>query len=280
MNPSTEIRAAQKEAFEEILSSMRYSGREHSRLGLGAPLRSSFVKNAKSEYPMASLMHSRQGGSSGGRGGKTRLALLLSLLWVAGGSDHSSTRPASFWARLLGLDEPDDAGGRVVRSTWAELAHRGFVAAKPGAFKGDVPTYTPLIEDGSRRPYQTPRGADGDLYFRVPEALWRSGLLSADELTGPGLAMLVVALRLSAATGRQESLTFPLGTFGRDYGLSESTRKKGLRSLCDLGVLEQRAELADASGDRGHRLRKRFVYDLSARYAPPPRNQALRGSPG
>jgi hypothetical protein len=53
--------------------------------------------------------------------------LYLSLLWVAGGGDHTTTRPARFWASLLGLPDPMGAGSRAIRSNWDELEQRGFV---------------------------------------------------------------------------------------------------------------------------------------------------------
>src|SRR4051812_45323767 len=109
------------------------------RSGQGAPVRDTFFRcevGGQQHHPLAQLMSSRSGRSGGGRGGRTRLALYLSLLWVAGGEGHSSHRPASFWAALLGLSEPEGAGGRVVRSTWSELEARGLVAVTRGDYPG------------------------------------------------------------------------------------------------------------------------------------------------
>jgi hypothetical protein len=42
----------------------------------------------------------------GGRRGRTRLALHLSLLWALAGGKHESVRPTRNWAELIGLEVP------------------------------------------------------------------------------------------------------------------------------------------------------------------------------
>jgi hypothetical protein len=211
-------------------------------------------------------MNSRSGSSGGGRGGRTRLALYLSLLWVAGGGEHASHRPASFWAALLGLPDPEGAGSRVIRSTWKELEARGLVTITPGAYSGEVPTVRPLREDGSRRRYTIPTGHDGDTYRRVPEVAWRM-LIHEEDLTGAGLAMYLVVLRTAEQARKLEGLAFPRAYFRDEYGLGESTRKAGLRNLADLGILTKQTERVDDLGDTLERRRRRNVYDLLQEYA-------------
>lgn len=265
---------SQREAAREVLRSMaRASHREgeehHSRFGKGAPVRVSFLDAGGGRHPMASLMHSREHRGGGGRGGRTRLALYLSALWVAGGGDHSTTRPASFWARLLGLPDDESTGVRTIRSSWAELVHRGFCTVTPGEGAGAVPTYTLCSEVGNGQPYTIPRGREGDRYFRVPESAWTQGLLGDSELTGPGLAMYLVALRTASLVGRTDSLAFPAAAFVRDVGLSNPTRKKGLRNLDELGILISTPdEPRDDLGERGQRLRPRNIYRFGEGWAP------------
>lgn len=266
-------REEQRAAAHVVVRSMvraSWANEEHrSRHGLGAPVRVAFIDGGPGRHPMASLMHARNSrGGGGGRGGRTRLALYLSALWVAGGGDHSTTRPAPFWARLLGLRDPDEAGARVVRASWAELVQRGFCTAEPGKSSGDVPTYTLLSDRGDRDAYTIPKGRGGDLYFRIPETMWTRGLIGDEELTGPGLAMYLVALRTASMVGRTDSLVFPGASFNRDVGLSDATRKKGLRNLDALGVLSGIPEARDDFGDQGHRLRPRNVYTINAEWAP------------
>lgn len=238
------------------------------RAGLGAPVRDTFFRcevDGQQRHPLAQLMNSRSGRSGGGRGGRTRLALYLSLLWVAAGEGHSSHRPASFWASLLDLPDPDGAGSRVIRSTWSELEARRLVTVTRGSFSGEVPTVRLLREDGSGRPYTIPTGHDGDTYRRVPEVMWRT-LLHAEDLTGAGLAMYLVVLRTAGQARRTDGLTFPRAHFKAEYGLGESTRRSGLRNLADLEVLVKHTEHVDDSGDVLERRRRRDVYDLLEEY--------------
>jgi hypothetical protein len=217
---------------------------------------------------MAELLNSRTG-PGGGRGGQTRIALYLSLVWVAAAGDHGTTRPASFWASLLGLQDPEGAGSRVVRSTWTELERRRFVRVQPGAYQGDVPTIWPLRDDGSGQPYSTPTGLDGDTYRRIPESFWAS-LLPEGELTGAGLVMYLAALRTAGTRGSAENLTFSRRYVTETFGLGDSTRKAGLRNLTELLVLEAETRVADDAGDSLRRRRLRTVYELLDPYRSPP----------
>ncbi len=253
--------ARQRKAFDRIA---RF---QNQRLGKGAPLRDAFFLTPRGDdvhHPLASLMNARSG-SGGGRGGKTRVLLYLSLLWVAGGGDHSTTRPASFWADLLGLPDPGGAGSRAVRSNWDELEHRGFVAIERIGVSGDTPIIRALMETGSGEPYAIPTGEDGDTYRRIPEAAWRA-LFHADDLTGPGLCMYLISLR-THGQARGYPLTFPRAYFRRAYGLSESTRKAGLRNLVDIGALEEQG-ISVETGAAGARRRGRTQYTLHRLYTP------------
>lgn len=256
----------QQKNFHAVLRSM---GR---RQGMGAPVRDVFFKteiDGKTHYPLARLMSSRSG-PGGGRGGQSRLALYLSLLWVASGKDHSSQRPANFWAGLLGLPDPDDAGSRVVRSAWKELEVRQLVTLAGGTYDGDVPTVTLLREDGSGAPYTIPTGRNGDYYRRVPEQAWNR-LIGEPSLTGPGLAMYLVAVRTAEQARRNTGLTFPRAYFQSEYGLGDSTRKSGLRNLSEMAVLDARPQRTDDFGEIGRRARLRNLYDLNNLYGPVPR---------
>ncbi|MCU1416114.1 MAG: hypothetical protein JWP32_288 [Schumannella sp.] len=252
---------AQREAFDRVV---RF---QQNRFGRGAPLRDDFFVSARQEgthHPLASLMNARSG-SGGGRGGKTRVLLYLSLLWVAGGGDHTTSRPSWFWADLLGLPDSKGAGGRAIRSNWEELERRKFVGIEPGKASGDLPTIRALKEDGSGDAYVIPTGQPGDTYRRVPEAAWRT-LFHTTDLTGAGLSMYLVSLRTFGQAGGNP-LTFPRSYFSSEYGMSESTRKAGLRNLVDLGVLE--AEGISVETGAGVRRRGRTNYSLLPVYEPP-----------
>lgn len=241
---------------------------QSQRHGLGSPLRDSFfaaTNQGKTSYPMAELLSSRSGASGGGRGGKTRILLYLSLLWVAAGGDHASHRPAAFWAALLDLNDPDGAGARAIRSNWQELEHRGFVKITPGDTSGDVPTIGALREDRSRRAYTIPTGKGGDTYRRIPEAAWQTLFHSAD-LTGPGLVMYLISLR-TFGQARGGDITFPRNYVTTTYGISDSTRKAGLRNLVDIGVLTFEGVSRETGGTNA-RMRGRNIYSLHHLYVP------------
>ncbi|CAD6015847.1 conserved protein of unknown function (plasmid) [Agreia sp. COWG] len=255
-------RARQHDAFSRI---NRF---QVQRSGLGAPVRDAFftaVREDNAYHPLARLINARAG-SGGGRGGRTRVLLYLSLLWVASGGEHTSQRPASFWADLLGLPDPMGAGSRAIRSNWDELEQRGFVSIVRADVSGDPPIVRALKEDGSGDRYTIPTGRTGDTYRRVPEAAWRS-LLHETGLSGPGLCMYLVSLRTFGQT-RGGALTFPRSYFRREYGMGESTRKAGLRNLVDLGVLQEEG-VSIETGSGGPRLRGRTQYTLLQIYEPP-----------
>lgn len=254
------------QAFNEVRDSMS------TRKGQGAPVRDTFFRtdvDGHDRYPLAELISSRAT-SGGGRGGRTRVALYLALLWVAGGSPHHTERPASFWATLLGLDDPQNSGSRVIRSTWRELEARGFVKVTPGAHAGEVPRITPLREDGSGREYSIPTGRDGDTYRRVPEVAFRY-VVPANDVTGAGLVMYLIALRTAERARTNDGLIFPTALVKSTYGIGASTRQKGLHNLSDVGVLDQHKNSSvDDSGGVTHRRRQRTTYDLLPEYGRPP----------
>jgi hypothetical protein len=241
------------------------------RIGRGGPVRDEFFAvtgpDGSVRHPMAELMSSRST-SGGGRGGQTRVALYLSALWIGVAGDHSTTRPASFWASLLGLEDPDGRGARVIRSTWAELEARQYVRVHPGAHAGDIPTIYPLREDGSGVPYTRPDGQGVDTYRRIPEKFWEM-LLPDGELTSPGQVMYLVAIRTALVVQRSTGLTFPRAYVTKTFGIGESTRKAGLRNLTDLLVLDPHKRLVDDDGDLLARRRQRTVYDVLAPFDPP-----------
>ena len=252
------------------------------RRGRGAPVRDSFFRDERDgerAYPLARLLSSRSGKAGGGRGGKTRVALYLSLLWIASGGDHSSNRPARVWAELLGLTDPDGAGSRVVSSTWRELEARHLVTITPGGSGGDGPTVRLLREDGSGAPYTIPTGAGGDTYRRIPEFAWER-LFAEEDLTGAGLTMYLRAVRTADRAQRLEGLTFPASHIRDEYGLGESTRKSGLKNLTDLGVLDAHRRRTDDFGDPSQRARFRNTYTLLDRYAPEQRERGSSPSAG
>ena len=255
-------RSRQRTVYEHIVKF------QHQRSGMGAPVRNAFFithRDGNTHHPLATLLNAKSG-SGGGRGGKTRILLYLSLLWVAAGGDHSTNRPAWWWADLLALPDPKSAGSRVIRSSWDELERRGFVSITRGDTSGDTPTIRALKEDGTGAAYTIPEGREGDTYRRIPAAAWQS-LFHSKELTGPGLVMFLVALR-TYGQAKGKALTFPRAYFQSQYGIGESTRKAGLRNLVTLDVLEAEGVSVEQEGN-GSRRRGRPMYNLLPIYNPP-----------
>lgn len=264
--------AKSREIYERVVHA------QGERAGLGAPLRDAFYRTegpqGRVRYPLAELVNSRTGAAGGGRGGRTRTLLYLSLLWVAGGGDHGSTRPAWFWAALLGLPDPRGLGARTIGSAWRDLADRRLVALTPAKTSGDPPRIQLLREDGIGAPYSIPTGRHGDTYRRIPQACW-AHLFWSPELTGPGLSLYLVALRTFGQSRGAVPLTFSRQHFHSEYGMSDSTRKAGLRNLTGLSVLEREGVSQEYDGI-GPRRRGLNRYWLADTYQPRTPSQAIQ----
>jgi hypothetical protein len=241
------------------------------RRGAGAPVRRDFLDRPEGGNSPLSLLLSGANASrgGGGRGGRLRVALVLTLLWRLAKSPHTTIRPARYWAELLQLEEPDKAGARAVRSTLLELERRGFVRTEARG-PGKVPEIILMDESLRGIDYKLPylqameEGDAGDTsYFRVPESFWSTGLCT--KLSGAGLAMYLIAMS-RAGWGNQPSFWLSPTQFRAQYGLGDSTRKKGLRELVDLEVITHELRSIDRDGHAGYRRFQRSVYTVAAAY--------------
>lgn len=212
------------------------------RWGLGAPVRRSFVQSPGgdgSPSPMVQVI-SAGARARGGPGGKVRLGLLLSALWIAGARDpYDTVRTPSMWAELLGMPEPTTAGARSIRNAHRVLADKQFFREPAGPGR-EARRIQLLREDGSGRDYSIPTGQkdQGDMYFRAPEALWTQGIIA--RLETPGLVMLLAALSISswdAEAHAYSSVVFRPKTTRDHFGVADSTRKRGLQELSEQGLL-------------------------------------------
>lgn len=222
-----------------------------------------------SPSPLARILRGASGLRGGGRGGKTRLATYLTLIWVLRGGDHSSTRPARVWASVMGLADPSGDGARAVRDSLTTLEKRGFLIYD----KTDPEQHLIklLREDGSGVPYSSPVAAQKGVkasapYFRIPSALWETGLIGT--LSGPALAMYVLSLRLVRLDQDDPRVWFPPSTFQERFSLGDSTRKNGLRELVEAGVLIEEWASTDSEGGIGYRMRRRKIYTIEETYLP------------
>lgn len=203
--------------------------------------------------PLETLM-SGQAGSGGGAGGRLRIALLLSILWVQAQPPYSSHRVAPWWARLLQLPDPTGTGARQIRDALHDLEERAFISLT--RTDGGVNEIRLLEELGRGRLYTYPDPALQQLYMRIPRALWAEGWIAA--MSGRALAVYLAVLANSG--WRDVDFWMSPGLFHERYGMGETTRKKGFQDLVDLGALDVVARATTVQ--QGSRTFRRNVYTL------------------
>lgn len=240
---------------------------------LSAAIRRSFVERGEdgSASPLSQLMsgaNAPRGG--GGRGGRTRIALLITLLWVIAHEPYDSKRISRYWASLLGEPDPAGAGAHAVLDALHDLQERGFIALDTSGTNRMLITL--LRETADNHPYSFPDPKKGDSYFRVPRTLWTTGMIH--EMSGRALALYLITL--SHAGWGEREFWINQSLFAERYGLGETTRKKGLKELVDLGVLEIASVSRSLPGETSGRTFRRNIYVLTPafRYEPSPTVEA------
>ncbi len=234
----------------------------------GAPLRRGFLIKAADDEPspLNTLMSSRSR-SGGGRGGRQRLALLLTAIWVCSRPPHQTQRSASWWADMVGLPDPQSrASTRSVIANLSELAHREFIDFEPGR-GGYAPIVTLRSELGTGAPYQRPHLDERPNYFRIPETLWTRDRLIG-KLDARGLAMYLIMLSYFNANDH-EGTWFSDKSFRARHGMAEATRLNGLNQLVNHGVVSMQQVFIDVNHGRGYRATRRRYYTLDPVYEPP-----------
>ena len=140
---------------------------------------------------------------------------------------------------------------------------------------GHSPVVTLLREDGSGAAYTPPseayQRAKGSAksaavlrrhrYFKINSKLWTTGEMQG--LSGPALVMLLILL--SERGGEAKEVWFSTSAFEERYGLSPTTRAKGLRELRKRGLLTviSRSLPGAPGGTVFDPLRRRHVYFLT-----------------
>lgn len=233
------------------------------------PVRKSFVRpmtpTSAPRAPLAQIY-------AGGRSGVVAVRLYLALLWRCSAPPFTTDKPARAWAALLDLEDPDGKGARRIKMALRTLVDAKLidVTVQPG-----FPNMVALRdESGSGRAYELPSTAFSfaktnkasaeilarNMYFKVPQQLWRDGYIQA--LTGPGLVMLLILLAEKAGEGQR--VWFSTTEFPARYGISHKTRSAGTKELLDYGLLEVESESL-ASNPRSSTFdvtRRRKVYRL------------------
>lgn len=229
------------------------------------PLRRSFVERSEGSEeltPLAALL--RTPGEVGGKGGGLRIALLMSLIWVTARPPYVTNRVAPYWAELLGRDDPGGVGARAIRDALHELADRGLVQLHSSGTRLEIILCNesqPETAEGDPNPYVPPYGLEQ--YIPVPRSFWTRGL--AGELSGAGIAMYLCSLAL---TRSDDPEFFISGAhFDERYGISRSSRKRGLAELTERGVLTVRVD--ETIDFKTFRKVRRNIYRLAKRYRQP-----------
>jgi hypothetical protein len=235
--PRAQRRASSVERLtEERLALARDAARtlETRVRGRQMQVRRIFIARARPDDPdppLATMLR-------GGRGGRVRLLLYLSLLWVGANAPHDVTFPARAWSELLGLEDPPGKGARRIRDALDWLQDNGFVRS---SLQAGQPTQVQLRkENGKDERYSVPGAATAiakrtgqatsgdDLYVRLPPAFWTEGWVAM--LSGPAVAMLLVLLsERGSRTG--SGIWFTPETARARFALSDDTRFRGLQEL-------------------------------------------------
>jgi hypothetical protein len=230
------------------------------------PLRRSFVERelgGRELTPLASLLRTR--GAAGGQGGALRISLLLSLIWVTAREPYTTSRVAAYWAELIGrTDDPRGDGARAVRDALHELADRRLVGLHTIGPKTLIELHNesrPIDARGAPVPYKPPYNTEP--YLPIPRAFWTEGL--AANLSGAGVAMYLCSLAMTRADSPE---FFIVGSYFDDrYGISRSSRKRGLAELVERGVLT--VEVDDTQDSVTFRTVRRNLYRLAQPFQQP-----------
>jgi ribosomal protein S25 len=231
------------------------------------PLRRSFVETPEGiegdlPTPLSSLLRTRD--LAGGKGGGLRIALLLTLIWVNARPPYSSSRVAAYWAEMLKMDDARGDGARAVRDALHELADRGLVALRSTGSRTEIFLMNesePVQSNGKPALYEPPYGSEP--YLPVPRSFWTEGL--AGDLSGAGIAMYLCALAMTRADDPEFFISTSF--FDERYGISRSSRKRGLSELTERGVLTVRIE--ETLDTNTFRRVRRNVYRLAKAYRQP-----------
>jgi hypothetical protein len=231
---------------QKVIAEQLFATFRHSRIG--APVRRAFVlKTESGPSPLVRLLNQRNG-KSGGPGGGLRAQLYLSLLWVCASSPYQTDRPARVWAQLLSLEDPETNGTRRIRAALKELGERRFVRQE---MTKPTPTIHLLSDLGDGSEYVPPGIAIGKAaeetkarheYFRVPNAIWTDGYIN--DMDGPALAMFLVLL--AESRGLDKKIWLSPRALEELYGISPSTRTKGISRLKDLGLITVEKQVLEA----------------------------------
>lgn len=162
------------------------------------------------------------------------------------------------------MDDPRGDGARAVRDALHELADRGYVRLHSTGSRTEIFLMNesrPTSEDGSPVLYTAPYGEEP--YLPIPRSFWTERL--AGTLSGAGIAMYLCALAMTRSDDPEFFISARF--FDERYGISRSSRKRGLAELTERGVLT--VSLEETLDTNTFRKVRRNVYRLAKPYRQP-----------
>lgn len=140
------------------------------------------------------------------------------------------TLHSAVWAR--GIGAPPQSGGVSVSRAFRRLDEKYRLVERTR--HGHQSQVFALREDGHGEPYTRPAGTGGDVFFRLPPDYWLAEDRWFSTLPFAAKGMLLIALSLKSG------FRLPFHEAPRWYGVSADTAERGLRILCDRGILRRK----------------------------------------
>lgn len=189
---------------------------EASKRVKNVPIRNAFVQAGDRQNPTPGLLGKLINTSNG-----RALDLYLLHRLAATADPWDTKRAAAVWARALGLG--DQAYGKdAVSRGWTKLESLNLVLRERESKQAKI---TSLHEDGSSKPYASPKGR----YFTLPLEYWTEGWYR--KLSYPGKAALLIASSLSPG------FYLPGRLAKKWYGISSDTLYVGFEDLISHKIL-------------------------------------------
>lgn len=250
------VRRQTKAEFKSGIEIANELAERLKRRRAGALVRNDFIARRRENdvdrtIPLVTILQS-------GRSNQVRLALELTMLWVAVGEDHEAAAPARQWSQLLGLD--DDRGPRQIRSNLRWLADHRLLHLLRGA--KNMSRVRLRRDDGTGAPYDVPDGQVDNRYVAVPTLMWTNGWIQM--LSAPAMAMLLVFEHHQRSRGErlglETGLWFSESYAHTRYELSSDTRYRGIEELQRYGLV--RTHYAKFKTRSGTQIYTRAIHNV------------------
>lgn len=182
---------------------------------VGTPIRRSFVQGGTRHDPKPGPLATFV--SNGDNNG---LNLYLLTLTLATKEPYHVIYASGWWARAIGVSDETR-----ISKAWRRLEDRKLITRER---EGRIVVVTPLLDDGSGRPYERP-ALKGESYGRLSTDYWEGEYYK--KLRMPGKAALLIAL------AQPGIFTLPSERAKAWYGISADTVEEGFSELRESKIL-------------------------------------------